>query len=159
MVPPHEPLPWQCNTDTTLVPLTFDGETVGFLKPEYALRLVDLLNDEKRYRRALKLACEELVRRSNGRLGTTEMLFKEYLERAKTPSIGTPAIALLLRHRQEELGVTDKEFIQFCDSYRLSPDKLQAIDDGDTLIEHTMVASLARILGLPLEDVIQIAGE
>lgn len=159
MVLPHEPLPWQCNTDMTLVPLTFDGETVGFLKPEYALRLVDLLNDEKRYRRALRLACEELVRRSNGRLGTTELLFNEYLERAKTPRIGTPAIAMLLRHRQEELGVTDKEFIQFCDSYRLSPDALQAIYDGDTLIENTMFAPLARILGLPLEDVIRIAGD
>lgn len=157
MVLPHEPLPWQCNTDANLVPITFEGETVGFLKPEYALRVVDLLNDEKRYRRALRLACDEMVRRSRGRMGTTEMLVEEYLEQAKTPRTGTPAIALLLRYRQAELGVTDKEFMQFCDSYRLSPEKLKAIYEGHIPIESTMLAPLARILGQPIEEIMQIA--
>jgi hypothetical protein len=156
MVLPYESLPWQCDDQEVFVPVTFEGEFIGVLKPEYAQRLVDVLNNEQYHQRALQLACAELVRRSQGRLGTVESLVEEYTEQSKVPRFGTPAIALLLRHRQEELGVTDKEFMQFCDSYRLSPEKLQAIYEGYYDIDSTLFAPLARILGQPIEEVIHI---
>jgi hypothetical protein len=156
MVLPNEPLPWQRNTNETYVPLTFEGEVVGFCKPEYAAQLCDVMNDEKKLRRALQLICADMVKRSQGRLGSAEELIDEYIARASIPRSGARAIALLLKNRQEELGVTDKEFMTFCDSYRLSPDKLKDIYSGNAKIESTLYAPIARILGLSVEEVVQI---
>jgi hypothetical protein len=156
MVLPNQPLPWQFNSNHVYVPITYDNEVVGFCKPEYAPQITEVMNDEQKVRRALKLACAALSKQSNGQLGTTDALVEEYLERAAVPRSGTRAIALLLKNRQEELGVTEKEFIRFCDSYRLSPEKLQEIYGGDAKIESTLLAPLARILGQSLEEVVQI---
>ena len=156
MVLPNEPLPWQRNTNETYVPLTFEGEVVGFCKPEYALQLCDVMNDEKKLRRALQIACADMVKRSQGRLGTVDELVNEYIDRASIPRTGPRAIALLLQNRQQELGVTDKEFITFCDSYRLSPNKLKDIYSGNVKIESTLYAPIARVLGQSVEEVVQI---
>lgn len=156
MILPNEPLPWQKNSDETYVLLTFEGEVVGFCKPEYAAQVCETMNDEKKVRRALQLACADMVKRSQGRLGSVEELIDEYIERAAIPRTGPRAIALLLQNRQEELGVTDKKFVTFCDSYRLSPEKLKGIYSGHTKIESTLYAPIARILGQSVEEIVQI---
>ncbi len=156
MVLPNEPLPWQVDSQNSFVPVNLNGQVVGFLKPEYASHAIDLLNDEQKLRKALNLACADIFRRSKGKLGTVEMLEEEYLSQASVPRKGTRAIALLLQNRQAELGVTEKEFVQFCDSYRLSPNKLQNIYDNNLEIDSTLYAPLSRILGQSIEDVIQI---
>lgn len=156
MVLPNEPLPWQSSSEDVYIPLLFEKEVVGFCKPGYAAQIAEVMNDEKKARKALYMVCADLVKRSQGRLGSIEELVEEYLERASVPRTGTRAIALLLQNRQEELGVTDKEFITFCDSYRLSPSKLKEIYTGNAVIESTLFAPIARILGQSVEEVIQI---
>ncbi|MGB3518455.1 MAG: hypothetical protein WBA43_18505 [Elainellaceae cyanobacterium] len=156
MVLPNEPLPWQSNVNETFIPLMFNREVVGFCKPEYAAKLAHVMNDEQKARKALYLVCADFVKRSQGRVGNVDELVEEYLERAAIPRTGARAIALLLKNRQEELGVTDKEFVTFCDSYRLSPEKLKDIYSGQGTIESTLFAPIARVLGQSVEEVVQI---
>jgi len=146
---------WQYSPEEAYVPLLHDGEVVGFCKPEYARRITLLLNEESIARRALKLACIDLVKLKNAAPEKASPLMKHYLKRVERPKAGTPAIAMMLRERQEELDVSDDEFARFCDSYRLSREQLLDIY-ASLEIPDDWLDPLSRILGVSLERLVQI---
>lgn len=155
MLLPNEPLPWQMDVTHSYVPLVFEDEMVGLCKPGYASMIVDALNDGDKWRKALYLACYELASIS-GKAESAELLMEKYLRSAAYPRSGIGAIALMLRNRQDELGVSDREFAHFCDSYRLSPKWLQSILTGNAEPDSTVLKPLARVLGLSVDDVLQV---
>ncbi len=151
----NQPLPWETNPKQALVPISHEGTMVGFCKPDYAVRIVEILNDEDKYRKALHLACYDLVARSGGSPSTIQELMQKYIARAERPKSGTRAIALLLKERQEELDLTDEEFAKFCDTFRLSREDLRNIYAGGD-IESAQLSPLSRILGITTDEVIEI---
>ncbi|MBD2464859.1 hypothetical protein H6G89_28045 [Oscillatoria sp. FACHB-1407] len=155
MVLPGEPPAWQFTMAETYVPLSYEDEVVGFCKPDFAARIVDALNDNEKLYKALRLACYDLVGRSGGGEVQLDLLMEQYLTKTAFPTSGVAAIAVLLRDRQDELDVTDKEFIRFCDSYRLPKEKLQAIYDGEE-IDSEDLGPLSRILGRSVDDLMQV---
>jgi hypothetical protein len=150
---PDEPQPWQCYPADALISVTYEDEVIGYCKPDFAARIVAALNDDERLRQAFKLACYDLVSLSGGNAGPVELVMEKYLDRTKQPRSGTAAIAQLLRDRQDELDVSDREFVRFCDSYRLPKDKLMAIFAGEE-IDSSMLTPLSRILGRSIEDLL-----
>lgn len=152
---PNEPPAWQVNPSDIYIPIRYENKIVGYCKPIVASRIIDLLNDEERLYKALRLACYDLVGLSGGSTESVEHLTQTYLAKAARPTSGTAAIAHWLKHRQEELDVSDREFERFCDSYRLPKEKLQAIYDGHD-IEASMLTPLARILGCSTNDIMQV---
>ncbi len=152
---PNETPAWQAKVSDTYVTLHHHDMVVGVLRPDIATRLANLLNDEDRLQKALKLACYDLVSRSGGGTSDIDSLCAKYLTQASRPTSGTGAIALWLKQRQIELDITDQEFERFCDSYRLVPAKLQAIYEGRE-IDGSMLTPLARVLGCSIEDVLQV---
>lgn len=155
MVLPGEPSAWQFTTAETYIPVTYEDEVIGFCKPDFAARIVDTLNDNEKLYKALRLACYDLVGRSGGSTAQIDILMEQYLVKTSYPTSGVAAIAVLLRDRQDELDVNDKEFIRFCDSYRLPKEKLQAIYDGDE-IDSDDLSALSRILGRSVDDLLQV---
>ncbi|HEY9647901.1 MAG TPA: hypothetical protein V6C88_16110 [Chroococcidiopsis sp.] len=155
MVLSDEPQSWQAFPADTYVSITYEDEVVGFCKPDFALRIVETLNDDEKLRKALRLACQDIMSRAGGTTGDVDDLVERYLIKTTAPAAGVAAIAALLRDRQEELDVSDKEFIRFCDSYRLPKEKLEAIYAGEE-IESTMLVPISRIVGRSVEDIMQI---
>lgn len=151
---PDDTPAWEIRPNDALVPLHYDDEPVGFLKPDIAIRVADILNEEYRARRALRLACYDLVSRAGGSNSEIEELVNKYLARAAQPRSGVGAIARWLKQRQTELGVTDAEFERFCDSYRLPKEKLEALSMGD--IDGSMLVPLARVLGCSIQDLMEV---
>lgn len=151
---PDDTPAWEIRPNDALVPLHYDDELVGFLKPDIAIRVADILNEEYRARRALRLACYDLVSRAGGGNSEIEELVNKYLARAAQPRSGVGAIARWLKQRQTELGVTNAEFERFCDSYRLPKEKLEALSMGD--IDGSMLVPLARVLGCSIQDLMEV---
>jgi hypothetical protein len=153
---PNKPLPWQLNRNEPYWPIYYEDQVVvGFCRPEYAPRLVELLNDEEKLRKALHLACLDLIKQSDGDPTQVQALIKKYIKKTERPKYGTAAIAFLLRDRQEELDVSDKEFARFCDSYKLSPEALKNIYTGKK-IEDSLLIVLSRILGKSVEELAEV---
>jgi hypothetical protein len=150
-----EPQPWQYSSAEVYFPITYEDEIVGFCKPDFAARIVKALNDDEKLHRALWLACQDLVRRSNGRSGPVDDLMQEYLAKSDRSKTGVAAIAALLRYRQQELDVSDREFLRFCDSYRLSKEKVQAIYEGED-IDNSLLIPLSRVLGRSVDDLLEL---
>ncbi|HEY9621364.1 MAG TPA: hypothetical protein V6C78_13395 [Crinalium sp.] len=155
---PSEPQAWQFSSAEFYVPITYEDEIVGFCKPDFAIRIVKALNDDEKLYKALWLACDDLMRRSGGKCGPVDELMGEYLAKTVMPQTGIAAIADLLRRRQAELDISDKEFFKFCDSYRLPPDKLQAIYDGEE-IDSSILTPLARVLSCSVDDLLEVLEE
>lgn len=155
MVQPGEVESWQFFPADSFISITYEEELIGFCKPDFAARIVTVLNDDERLRKALRLACYDLAALTGGGTEAVAMLEQKYLSRTAKPKSGTAAIALLLRDRQDQLGVNEKEFLRFCDSYRLSLDKINAIYAGEE-IDETLLLPLSRILGRSVEDLLQI---
>lgn len=153
---PNEPPAWQVKATDTYITLRHENQVVGMLKPDIAARIVALLNDEERLKKALQLACYDLMIRSGGG-GAREVdyLCTKYINQASRPTSGTGAIALWLKQRQADLDITDQEFERFCDSYRLLPIKLQGIYEGRE-IDSSMLTPLSRVLGCSVEEVLQV---
>lgn len=153
---PNKPLPWQFNPNEPYVPIYFEDQVVvGFCRPEYAPRLVELLNEEEKLRKAMHLACLDLLKHSGGDPSQVQALIKKYIKKTERPKHGTGAIAFLLRDRQEELDISDKEFVRFCDSYKLSPEALKEIYAGKK-IDNGQLLVLSRILGKSIEELIEV---
>ncbi|HIK16347.1 MAG TPA: hypothetical protein IGS53_13840 [Leptolyngbyaceae cyanobacterium M33_DOE_097] len=151
----NQPLPWDINPNGAYVPILVEGKVVGFCRPDFAKRIVDTMNESDKARKALKMACYDLVARSGGGSSEVDSLAEQYLAKAQRPKSGTGAIALLLKDRQEELDLTDDEFAKFCDTFRLSRDELYAIYAGADL-DSNQLTPLARILGLSVDDLIDV---
>ena len=149
----NQPQPWESNSGETYIPLLHEGKVVGFCRPSYADRILETLNDDEKLRKALQLACYDLVARSGGSSDSVNDLVQQYLTKAERPKRGTGAIALLLKERQEALDLTDEEFAKFCDTFRLSRAELKNIYASQD-IDNTQLAPLSRILGITMDELI-----
>ena len=152
MVSINQPPAWSFDSQEVYVPLSFEGDMVGFCKLNYVSRVVEILNEEDRYRKALRLACYDLAARSGGK-GGVDVLMDKYLAKTERPKRGTGVIALLLKERQKDLDLNDDEFAKFCDTYRISRDELKRIYAGED-IESSQLNHLARILGISADEVL-----
>lgn len=148
------PLSWATNESDSLIAMTHEGKVIGFCQPAYARHVAKQLNEVELLSKALELACYDLSARAGSTVNLNEMV-QHYLAKAARPKSGTAMIALLLQHRQEDLDLTDAEFAKFCDTFRLSHAELQAIYSGED-IEHTQLSPLARILGLSMNELIEV---
>jgi hypothetical protein len=150
---PDEPQPWKFYSSDSYVSITYEEEVVGFCKPDFAARIIEAMNDDERLRRALWIACTDLASMAGGNSMPPDDLVSFYLNKTAQLQTGTAAIATLLRQRQEELDVSNKEFVRFCESYRLSKAELQAIYAGEE-VDSSMLLPLSRILGRSAEDLL-----
>ena len=151
----NKSLTWQFDPYDPYFPILYEGVEVGFCTLEFSARIVEVLNEEGKLRKALELACLDLIRQSGGDPNQVEELMKKYLVRTERPKYGTGAIAFLLRDRQEELDVSDKEFALFCDSYKLSREELNGIYEGNQITNSQLVV-LSRILGKSIEELTKV---
>ena len=147
------PSPWSFDGNKNFVPILHEGTVVGFLRPDYAEKIAQVLNaqdrlhaDRERLRKCLQLACFDLLRQGGGDTNKVEELMKQYAIRVERPKHGSRAIAFLLRDRQEELQVSDQEFLKFCDTLKVSPQQIKDIFAGKP-IDESAIVPLARILG------------
>ena len=153
-----KPLDWQINVQDFYVPLIYKGQSIGLIDPQYAKGLINILNGEESIKKALQLACGDLLDELGGNsqdVKELKAMMREYIARTRRPRSGTPAIAALLKERQKELDISQIEFLRFCDSYKLSPDDLKSIYNGDE-IESRLMPPLCRILGKDTEELIAI---
>jgi hypothetical protein len=149
----RQSLPWESNPGESFVPISHEGKIVGVCKSEYANRIIETLNEDELLRRALHLACYDLVARSGGSTESIDSLIQHYIAKAERPKRGTALIARLLKDRQQDLDVTDDEFAKFCSTYRLSRDELNGIYAGVD-IDSNQLTALSRILGMTVDEVI-----
>lgn len=155
MALPNDPPSWQFNSDKHYCPIMHQGKVVGFGRPKFAARIVDLLNEEEKLRQAMKLVCRDLLTRMGRSPDEANELMTEYLARATRPKSGVAAIAVLLLDRQAELDISTDEFAKFCDSYKLSRGELSDIYTGKEL-NNSQLGPLSRILGRTIDDLLEI---
>ena len=151
----NQPPAWSTNSNLVLCPVFYEGKVVGYCRPEFAQRIVETLNEDEKLRKALKMACFDLLNEAGGDPSQVHRLMHKYIERSQRPKHGPGAIAALLRDRQEELDVSDSEFAFFCDSYRLPRQELLAIYNGKEVTNHQL-GPLSRILGITPEEIVAI---
>ncbi|EKQ69268.1 hypothetical protein OsccyDRAFT_1893 [Leptolyngbyaceae cyanobacterium JSC-12] len=146
---------WSSNPHEHYVPILYEGEIVGFCQPTYVARILATLNDDEKLRKALKLACYDLISRAGGNRTEVEDLVQKYLARVTRPKQGTAAIAHYLRERQAELDLTEGEFTKFCYTFRLAASDLAKIYNGEEL-ESRLLIPLSRILGMTVDELIAV---
>ncbi|NJK27397.1 MAG: hypothetical protein HC925_00815 [Coleofasciculaceae cyanobacterium SM2_3_26] len=155
MNPVTEPVAWEVALEQQYVPLLHEGNMVGFCTPTYAKEIAEALNEEDRVRKALRMACLDLLRRVGGDTSRVGELMERYIERAQRPKFGPRAIAAMLSDRQRDLQLSNQEFVKFCDTYKVSPRELKSIYAGEN-IDRRLIAPIARILGIAPADVLDI---
>jgi hypothetical protein len=151
MLSKKQPLPWEFDPYDPYFPITYEGVGIGFCKSGFAPQIVRALNEDRKLRQALQLACSDLIEQSGGDPNRVNELIEKYLEKTERPKHGTGAIACLLRDRQEELDMSDKDFTRFCDSYKLSAEALKDIYEGKVISDRHL-GVLARILRKSVEE-------
>jgi hypothetical protein len=151
----NEPLDWQVNSDEAYVPAYHKGDLVGFFKEEYVHEIINYLNEEDVLKKALKIACLDLLQKTGGDPSQVNYLIKKYIKLSERPKYGSRAIALLLRERQEELDLSDAEFIKFCDTFKVSPTELHNIYAG-VPVDDSLLLPLTRILGITKERLLEV---
>ncbi|KAF3885633.1 MULTISPECIES: hypothetical protein [Nostocales] len=142
-----EPLDWQLDASETYLPFHYKGSLAGLLKQEFADEVLKVLNEDEILKKALKIACAELIKQSGGELSQVKDLMKKYIKMSERPKHGTRAIATLLGERQLELDLNNQEFVKFCDTFKLSPVELNSIYAGEP-VDDSLLAPLSRILGI-----------
>ena len=155
MIAKNQPLSWEFDPYDPYFPITYEGVGVGFCKLDFAVRIADILNEEGKLRKALQMACLDLLKQSGGNPEQVQELVNQYLEKTECPKHGTGAIACLLRDRQEELDMSDKDFARFCDSYKLSAEELKNIYGGKE-VTNRQLGILARILRKSMGELTEI---
>ncbi len=155
-------LRFQLNPYRSYIPISYEEMEVGFCTPEFADRILEIFNDYERLQeenetlnRALKLACMDTIRQLGGNAIHLNRRMRQYIENAKRPEHGTRAIAFLLRERQQELNVSNRDFVRFCSSYKLSPQELKDIFNGKDISDQQL-KSLSRILGKSIEELTEV---
>ncbi len=126
----NEHLDWQLKTNNPYIPVYHQGSLVGFFKPEYANEIIKTLNEEEVLKKALKMACTDLIKKIGGDTRKVNYLMGKYVKNSERPKHGTRAIAVLLHDRQKELDLSNQEFAKFCDTFKFSPTELNNIYAG-----------------------------
>lgn len=152
----------QLNHLRSYISISYQDMEVGFCTPEFADRVVETFNEYERLHeenetlnKALQLACRDLIKQSGGNAYHLHKRMKHYIENAKRPEHGTRAIAYLLRERQRELDLSNREFVHFCSSYKLSPKELKEIFSGRDINDNQLKV-LSRIVGKSVEELTEI---
>ncbi|BAY76370.1 hypothetical protein NIES25_28190 [Nostoc linckia NIES-25] len=151
----NEPLDWQLEVNNPYVPIYHKGDLVGFFKQEYASEVIKFLNEEEVLKKALKMACTDLIKKIGGDPSKVNYLMEKYVKTCERPKYGTRAIAVLLRDRQKELDLSNQEFAKFCDTFKLSPTELNNIYAGE-VFDDSLLAPLSRILGIAKERLLEV---
>lgn len=151
----NEPLDWQVNSDEAYVPVYHKGDLVGFFKEEYVNEIISYLNEDDVLKKALKIACFDLLQKTGGDTSKVNNLIKKYIQLSERPKFGSRAIALLLRERQAELDLSDAEFTKFCDTFKVSPAELHNIYAG-VPVDDSLLLPLTRILGITKERLLEV---
>ncbi|MFN6561705.1 MAG: hypothetical protein RMY28_018180 [Nostoc sp. ChiSLP01] len=151
----NEPLDWQLEVNNSYVPIYHKGNLVGFFKQEYASEVIKFLNEEEVLKKALKMACTDLIKKIGGDTSKVNYLMEKYVKTSERPKYGTRAIAVLLRDRQKELDLSNQEFAKFCDTFKLSPTELNNIYAGEAF-DDSLLAPLSRILGIAKERLLEV---
>lgn len=158
----NQPLRLQLNHYRSYIAISYDDMEVGFCTPEFADRVVETFNEYERLHeenetlnKALQLACRDLLKQTGGNAYHVTNRMKQYIEKAKRPEHGTRAIAYLLRERQRELDLSNREFVRFCYSYKLNPQELKNIFSGKDISDNQLKV-LSRILGKSPEELAEI---
>ncbi|MBD2167044.1 hypothetical protein H6G04_21880 [Calothrix membranacea FACHB-236] len=152
---PNEPSAWQVESSDVFVPIYYKGNLAGFFKQEYADEIIKFLNQDEVLKKALKLACTDLVKATGGDSKQVKDKIKKYIKISERPKYGTRAIALLLSERQKALDLSSQEFAKFCDTFKVSPSELNNIYAGDA-IDDNLLAPLSRILGISKEQLQEV---
>ncbi|WP_066376395.1 MULTISPECIES: hypothetical protein [unclassified Anabaena] len=150
-----EQLDWELDSQDAYVPVYHQGDLVGFFKQDYAEELIKFLNEDEVLKKALKIACVDLLKAAGKDISKVDILMEKYIKISERPKYGTRAIALLLRERQEELDLGNQEFAKFCDTFKLSPTELNNIYAGEE-VDDSLLAPLARILGITKERLLTV---
>ena len=151
----NEPLDWQLETNNPYIPVYHQGNLVGFFKPEYASEIIKFLNEEEVLKKALKMACTDLIKKLGGDPRKVYYLMDKYIKTSERPKHGIRAIAVLLQDRQKELDLSNQEFTKFCDTFKLSPTELNNIYAGQAF-DDSLLAPLSRILGMGKERLVEV---
>lgn len=162
MKPTKQSLRVQLNHYRSYIAISYEDMEVGFCTPEFADRIVETFNEYERLHeenetlnKALQMACRDLMKQTGGNAYQLQKRMKHYIETAKRPEHGTRAIAYLLRERQRELDLGNKEFVHFCNSYKLSPRELKEIFSGKDISDNQLKV-LSRILGKSVEELTEV---
>lgn len=151
----NEPLDWHFESNEPYIPIYHKGDLVGFFKPEYAGEIIKFLNEEEVLKKALKMACTDLIKKLGGDNRKVYYLMEKYIKTSERPKHGTRAIAVLLQDRQKELDLSNQEFTKFCDTFKLSPTELNNIYAGEAF-DDSLLAPLSRILGMAKEQLLKV---
>ena len=146
---------WDFNSKDPYLPIAYEGKIIGFCKANYAVRITKMLNEQESFRKALYKACHDLLALNGGKPEEIKKYVQKYLTTVKRPKYGIGAIKALLQDRQEELDLSDTEFMKFCDSYRLSNQEFQNIYKGKNM-EDESLHSIARIVGISFDELLEV---
>jgi hypothetical protein len=158
MNPIDEPLPWRVNAKASYVPLEYEGETVGYCDPDYADELAITMNEQITFKKALRMACRDLLKRMNKDTKRAPELADRYIQQAKRPTSGPRALAFLLAERQRELGLSPQEFLKFCDTFKISERDITELAEGKTIAPRN-IAPISRVLGITPMEVEAVLGQ
>ncbi|MEH2318192.1 hypothetical protein [Nostoc sp.] len=151
----NEPLDWHFESNDPYIPVYHQGDLVGFFKPDYANEVIKFLNEQEILKKALKMACTDLIQKIGGDTNKVNYLMEKYVKTSERPKHGTRAIAVLLHDRQKELDLSNQEFAKFCDTFKLSPTELNNIYAGEAF-DDSLLAPLSRILGMAKEQLLKV---
>ncbi|MEH2061756.1 MAG: hypothetical protein V7K50_05685 [Nostoc sp.] len=151
----NEPLDWHFESNEPYIPVYHKGDLVGFFKPEYASEIIKFLNEEEVLKKALKMACTDLIKKLGGDTRKVYYVMEKYIKTSERPKHGIRAIAVLLQDRQKELDLSNQEFAKFCDTFKLSPTELNNIYAGEAF-DDSLLAPLSRILGMAKERLLEV---
>jgi hypothetical protein len=158
----HQTLRLRIQQDRSYIAISDQEADVGFCTPEFAAIIIETFNEYEKLQeenetlnKAFQMACLDLIRQAGGNANQLNRRMKQYIENAKRPEHGTRAIAFLLRERQRELDLSNREFVRFCYSYKLSPKELKDIFSGKELTD-SQLRVLSRILGKSFEELTEV---
>lgn len=146
---------WQIGIHENYLPVYYKGAIAGFLRQDYADRLMGYLHTEIALNQALTQACTDLVRQSGGNLENVQQVVARYIKNCLQSQHGTQGIVYRLQQRQLELNLNDRDFADFCDTFKLSPVDLGNIYAGNS-IDDGLLAPLAKILGMSKQELQQL---
>jgi hypothetical protein len=152
MIQIQESLSWELQPEQPHIPIYREGELVGYCHPDYAQEIVEAMNEQDKLRKALRIACLDILRAKGGNPAKAEELMEKYLVKTERPKFGPRAIAVMLVDRQKELQLSPQEFLKFCDTYKLSTQHIKDLAAAKA-VDPSLINPLARILGVSAMEI------